>query len=89
MARIALPSLVYRSSMWVPAMTSTERPITTSCTVDKHEPVRRSPTGPGSSVYDTLVPPAMACTPNSMISVIPSDTITIVIGDAPRRWNGA
>ena len=40
-------------------------------------------------MYDTLVPPAIACTPNSMISVMPSDTITIVIGDAPRRWNGA
>jgi len=25
---------------------------------------------------------------NSMMSVIPRDTITIVIGDAPRRWNG-
>ena len=31
----------------------------------------------------------MASMPNSMISAMPSDTITIVIGDDPRRWNGA
>jgi hypothetical protein len=24
-----------------------------------------------------------------MISVMPSDTMTMVIGDVPRRWNGA
>jgi hypothetical protein len=24
-----------------------------------------------------------------MMSVMPSDTITIVIGEVPRRWNGA
>jgi hypothetical protein len=34
------------------------------------------------------LPPAIAATPNSMMSVMPSDTITIVIGDVPRRWNG-
>ena len=34
------------------------------------------------------MPPAIACTLNSMISVMPSDTITRVIGDVPRRWNG-
>ena len=39
-------------------------------------------------VYETFVPPATACTPNSMISVMPSDTITIAVGEAPRRWNG-
>ena len=44
--------------------------------------------GPWLIVYDTLVPPAIAWVPNSMISVMPSETITIVIGDAPRRWNG-
>src|SRR6266567_9329757 len=26
--------------------------------------------------------------PNSMMSAMPSDTITSVIGDEPRRWNG-
>ncbi len=35
------------------------------------------------------MPPARACTPNSMMSVIPSETMTIVIGTVPRRWNGA
>ena len=69
-------------------MTSRERPITTSCTVENIRPPAVTG-GPWLIVYDTLGPPAIACTPNSMISVMPSDTITSVIGDAPRRWNGA
>ena len=44
--------------------------------------------GPWLIVYDTLVPPTIACRPNSMMSVIPSETITIVTGALPRRWNG-
>ena len=40
-------------------------------------------------VGDVGRPPATACVPNSMISVIPSETITIATGGVPRRWNGA
>src|SRR5689334_13326758 len=69
-------------------MTSTDSPITTSCTADSTSPSAES-VGPWLIEYDTLVPPAMAWVLNSMIKVMPSDTITMVIGDAPRRWNGA
>ena len=43
---------------------------------------------PASWCKRPATPLATACTPNSMMRVIPSDTITMVIGDAPRRWNG-
>ena len=35
------------------------------------------------------MPPTIAPMPNSMMSAMPSDTITMVIGAEPRRWNGA
>ena len=85
---MALPSLVYRSSACTPAMTTRLSAMMISCTVVRIRP----PTWkvrPWLIVYETPVPPATASTPNSMISVIPSDTMTRVIGDVPRRWNGA
>ena len=41
-ARIALPSLVYRSSTCVPTMTSTLSPMTTSCTAVSTSPPART-----------------------------------------------
>jgi len=54
----------------------------TTGTADHHELHRgqREPARPDRRpwfiVYETLVPPAMACTPNSMMRVIPRETIT-------------
>src|ERR1700680_2109007 len=86
-ARIALPSFEWRSSMCTPAMTSTLRAMTTTCTTVRIRPPAFS-VDPLLMEYETLVPPTYDATPNSMMSVIPSDTITSVIADVPRRWNG-
>ena len=69
-------------------MTSRDSPITTNCTAVSVNPPALTD-GPWLIVYETLVPPARACTPNSMMRVIPRETITIVIGAVPRRWKGA
>src|ERR1700733_2634605 len=87
-ARMALPSFVYRSSACTPAMTSRLRAMTSSCTVVRVRPPAWNVL-PWLIEYETLVPPATAATPNSMMRVMPSDTMTMVIGDVPRRWNGA
>src|ERR1022692_4429547 len=68
-------------------MTSRLSAITTSWTTLRIRPPAWKVV-PWLMVYDTAVPPASAWTPNSMIRVIPSETMTIVIGEVPRRWNG-
>src|SRR6202171_5721927 len=68
-------------------MTSTLRAMPPICPTVTTSPPARS-VFPLLMAYETLVPPASACTLNSMMRVIPSETITIVIGDVPRRWNG-
>jgi hypothetical protein len=87
-ARMALPSLVYLSSPCTAAITTMASPMIANWTAVSTRPPALT-VGPWLIVYDTLVPPTMACRPNSMMSVMPSDTITIVIGALPRRWNGA
>jgi len=72
-------------------MTTTASPMITNWTAVSTRPSALT-VGPWLIVYDTLVPPTMACKPNSMMSVIPSETITMVIGaraaSPARRWNG-
>ena len=60
------------------------RPMMPICTtVSSIEPILTSL--PWLSVYETFVGPASAWVPKTRISVIPRATITIAIGEVPRR----
>ena len=87
-ARIALPSFVYRSMAATDAITIRLIAMMMSCTVVKTRPPALK-VRPWLSRYDTPTPPAIAAIPNSMISAMPRETITSVIGADPRRWKGA
>ncbi len=59
------------------------RAMITSCTtVSRIDPAVI--VAPWLIEYETFVGPAIACVPNTRIRVIPSETITIPIGEVPR-----